>query len=87
MKLGWRLFRTMGHWPDDAELHEWLRGAGFVPAGGAWFSSQGNLASLQSDEILETATTETTEGVTFVDRRLAPQSRSDPGDPGHSDPR
>lgn len=89
MKLAWRLFRTLGHWPDEAELREWLRQAGFISLGGAWFSSQGGLAPLQADEILETATAETAEGVTFIDRRSGPPpapDRGDPRGPNQSDP-
>ena len=89
MKLAWRLFRTMGHWPDEVELREWLRQAGFVSLGGAWFSSPGGSGPLQPDEILETATAETAEGVTFIDRRSATPpgpDRDDPRGPNQSDP-
>lgn len=89
MKLAWRLFRTMGHWPDEAELREWLRQAGFASLGGAWFSSRGGLDPLRADEILETATSETAEGMTFIDRRSASEPEADRGDPrgpNQSDP-
>jgi hypothetical protein len=89
VKLAWRLFRTMGHWPDEAELREWLRQAGFISLGGAWFSSEGDLAALHADEILETATAETAQGVTFIDRRSASPpgpDRRDPRGPNQSDP-
>lgn len=91
MKLAWRLFRTMGQWPDDSELRQWLGEAGFISVGGAWFCCQTNLAALDPDEILETATSETSDGITFIDRRSATppglhrRGQRRPDQPDHSD--
>jgi hypothetical protein len=88
MKLAWRLFRAMGQWPDEIELRQWLNEAGFVSVGGAWFCCQQNLSALQPDEILETAISETSDGITFVDRRSAPPAgpeRRGPRTGDHSD--
>ena len=68
MKLALRLFRSLGHWPDEPELRQWLNDNGLIWIGGSWFSSNDIVTVLRPDEILESATTETSEGITFIDR-------------------
>lgn len=89
MKLAMRLFRALGHWPDDLELRQWLEENGLAWVGGSWFSCQGSPAALEPDEILEEATTELSDGITFVDRRPAPQGDRrgvSPPPSNHSEP-
>lgn len=80
MKLALRLFRSLGQWPDEPELRQWLKDNGLMWVGGSWFSSTSGLSALRADEIVESATTETSEGITFVDRRpqVPPERRGMP---------
>ena len=87
MKLALRLFRLLGHWPDEPELRQWLKDNGFIWVGGSWFSSKDGLGVLLADEILESATAETSDGITFVDRRpLAPPERRAQAPPDQPEP-
>jgi hypothetical protein len=79
MKLALRLFRALGHWPDEPELRQWLKDNGLIWIGGSWFSSNDGPTVLLPEEILESATTETSEGITFIDRRSATPERRGTG--------
>lgn len=86
MKLALRLFRSLGHWPDEPELRQWLKDNGLMWVGGSWFSSRHDLGVLMPDEVLESATTETSEGVTFVDRRPPLPDRRSQSPPDQPEP-
>ena len=88
MKLALRLLPALGHWPDETELRQWLKDNGLAWVGGAWFASHDGVSALRPDEIVESATAETSDGVTFVDRRpsSAPPDRRGLAPPDQPEP-
>lgn len=75
-RLGLRLRVSLGRPFNEWDVRLWLQGAGFTWATGAWYTCQGSLSALQSDEILARQNRETHNGVTFIDR-----DGSDPSGP------
>lgn len=76
-RLSLRLRATTGRSFNDVDLHGWLRDAGFMEAGGQWYTCPADADALMPDEILERQTRETIDGVTFVDRDV-PGGRTGP---------
>jgi len=67
-RLTLRLWKLQGKWASDADLRAWLKERGFTWRNGNWYTSPIPVQHLEPDEIIETQTRVTEDGITFVTR-------------------
>ena len=65
-RLTLRLWKSQGKWPSDLDLRRWLKDRGYTWRNGGWYTHDGTANHLEAEEIIETQTTVTEDGVTFV---------------------
>ena len=65
-QLTLRLWRSQGKWLSELELRQWLKKRGYEWTGGNWYTCDGEPNHLEKDEILQSQTRITEDGVTFI---------------------
>jgi hypothetical protein len=79
-QLAMRLWRLHGKWLSDLELRQWLKNHGYIATGGNWYTCDGEPAHLEKDEILQSQTRVTENGVTFIADPEEPPSHAPPSE-------
>jgi hypothetical protein len=67
-RLTLRLWQLHGRWFSDVDLRAWLKDRGYNWRNGSWYTCDGPVNHLEADEVLETQTRVTEDGVTYVTR-------------------
>lgn len=80
-QLTMRLWKSQEKWPSDTDLRLWLKDRGYTWRNGNWYTCDGAIKHLEPEEILESQTRVTEDGVTFVTRDPRLSSDGQAGEP------